>query len=250
MRDNITTYKIWAPDDALWTEWAKPVLFASMPSVYLGKIGVPKLSWISQLDYKTAIIIDLPGREGIQEGLALARLGYRPVPLYNGVRGPYSSSALVSVEEIVTALFQYAAELAELNVRPDAPPAFLLDYDRIDGFRKQPGRYDNRWCVFPQDMPSVAALMSKGIRSVIVRSCGRRTDLEHILYRYESQGLMIYFNDGNTQKHVTVSKPSGFKSLFYRFGVISGLTRNAAGGFGGQIPDLESSSGGRYYGIG
>ena len=28
MNDNYNTYRIWAPDNALWTQWAKPVLFA------------------------------------------------------------------------------------------------------------------------------------------------------------------------------------------------------------------------------
>lgn len=87
MRDNIETYKIWAPNGALWTEWAKPVLFANTPKGSF-ELQIPKLKWIAQTDYTTAIIVDLPGKEGVQEGLALARLGYRPVPLYNGVYGP------------------------------------------------------------------------------------------------------------------------------------------------------------------
>jgi hypothetical protein len=31
---------------------------------------------------------------------------------------------------------------------------------------------------------------------------------------------------------------------------MAGLTRNAAGGFGGFIPEPSQASGGRYYGIG
>ena len=42
---------------------------------------------------------------------------------------------------------------------------------------------------------------------------------------------------------MTVPKPSRFKSVFYRFKVIFGLTWNAAGGFGGQIPEQSSGSG-------
>lgn len=251
MRDNMAAYKIWAPDDVLWTEWAKPVLFASMPNESFEKVNIPKLDWISQIDYDTMIIVDLPGREGVQEGLALARLGFRPVPLYNGVNGPSSKSMIVPVRGIAAALSRGADELSALNIRPDAPPAFLLDSDRMSGTGKQPGKYDNRWCVFPQDMPSASYLKNKGIRSVIVRSNGRQDDLAHILYRYEEQGIAIYLNNGNTQNRVTVSKPSRFKSMFYRFRIILGLTRNAAGGFGGQIPyPAESGSGGRYYGIG
>jgi hypothetical protein len=31
---------------------------------------------------------------------------------------------------------------------------------------------------------------------------------------------------------------------------MAGLTRNAAGGFGGHIPEQSQASGGRYYGVG
>jgi len=251
MRDNITTYKIWAPNDVLWTEWVKPVLFANMPKERFEKIDIPTLSWITQADYTTAIIVDLPGKEGVLEGLALARLGYRPVLLYNGVYGSNTASMIVPVKEIANALCKGTDELATMNLRPDAPPAFLLDSNRMRGFGKQPGKYDNRWCVFPQDMPSASFLLDKGIRSIIVRTNERQNDLSHILYRYEAQGIAIYLNNGDTQKRVTVTKPSRFKSLFYRFSVILGLKRNAAGGFGGQIPDpVQGGSGGRYYGIG
>ena len=30
------------------------------------------------------LIVDLPGKMGVLEGLGLAKLGYRPLPLYNG----------------------------------------------------------------------------------------------------------------------------------------------------------------------
>ncbi|MCL1919988.1 MAG: hypothetical protein FWG50_02755 [Kiritimatiellaeota bacterium] len=252
MRGNIEAYKLWAPCGEQWTEWVKPVLFADMPQTVLGQSDVPELKWIAQPDRSAAVIVDLPGKEGVLEGMALARLGYRPIPLYNGVCGAWSGAggpAAVPVYGIVDALCGFAGELPRLRLRADAPPAFLLDANRMKGARWTPGDYDNRWSVFPQDMPSAAYLQDKGLSRVIVRSDKVRDDLAHILRRYETQGLAILMSDGTGQKRITVPKPSLFKGLRYRFGVITGLSRNAAGGFGAQIPDT-SDSGGRHYGFG
>jgi hypothetical protein len=262
MNSKLETYKLWAPCDAQWTEWVKPVLFANMVkrkvmqpigahwtdrvvSANTGKanaepVGIPELQWISLLNRSAAIIVDLPGKNGVLEGLALARIGYRPIPLYNGVNGP--RSAVRNVHEIEDVLYSFANELPTFNIKPDAPPAFLLDSNRMTGFAG-PGDYDNRWSVFPQDMPSASYLMDKGIRSVFVRTDKIRDDLNHILYRYQTQGITVYMNNGTDHKTITVSKPSRFKSLFYRVGVVLGLRRNSAGGFGGLVPEPSGSGG-------
>lgn len=252
MKDNLTVYKIWAPKDALWTEWAKPVLFASAPRNWNVYINIPQINWMSQMEKDTMIILDLPGREGVEEGLGLAGLGYRPVPLYNGVYGPNNSDMIVKVEDIVAAFYNGADILEDLRLESSAPPVFMLDSNRMSGKGKQPGKYDNRWCVFPQDMPSASFLREMRIRKVIVRGEVIQNDLAHILRRYQEQGIKIYLSDGKEpMKEVTVVKPSRFRSLFYRFEVISGLTRNGTGGFGGKVPEpTQSSSGSRYYGMG
>lgn len=250
MKDRIEAYKIWAPDNALWTQWAKPVLFSSVPSYKNKIIDIPRINWMTSADYNTMIIVDLPGKEGVEEGLALAQLGYRPVPIYNGVVGQNKGSMLIDVWDIVKALFQGADELTALNIRPDAPPAFLLDFNRMKVRDKRPGKFDNRWCIFAQDMPSAAFLLRRGIKRIIVRSDKIQDDLSHILCRYQEQGLKIYKCMGNNIKAETVSKPSRFKSFIYRFSVISGLTRNSAGGFGGKVPEPINTSGGRIYGGG
>ncbi|MCL1857269.1 MAG: hypothetical protein FWF84_06515 [Kiritimatiellaeota bacterium] len=242
MRGNIEAYKLWAPKDALWTEWVKPVLFANMPNeLFLGKPDIPALTWMSHPDRAAAVIVDLPGKDGALEGVALARIGYRPVPLYNGVCG-FNGAARVAVQtfDIVDVLCSFAGEVSRMNIRPDAPPAFLLDANRMREFNT-PGGYDNRWCVFPQDMPSAATLADKGIRSVIVRTDKLRDDLTHILRRYEAHGMTICLHDGAEQKRITVPKPSPFTRFSCRFLVMMGLRRNAAGGFGGIIPESGNS---------
>lgn len=252
MRSNLETYKIWAPDDALWTQWAKPVLFIHHPGhVNNYQLDIPEIKWIRSVERNTMIICDLPSKSGVLEALALARLGYRPVPLYNGVNGQ-TSSTIVKVNDIVWSLYKGADALSACSIRTDAPPVFMLDSNRMTGRGKQPGTFDNRWCVFPQDMPSATFLIEAGISKVIVRADSIQNDLSHILCRYENEGLSIYLCDGEEPRKIPVTQPSRFKSLSYRFKVIAGLTRSATGGFGGMIPEptQSSSSGVRYYGYG
>jgi len=252
----IYTYKIWAPDGALWTQWAKPVLFAN-PNPGYGVFNIPETTFpdeiLSAADAKdTAVIFDLPGKEGLEKGLALARAGgYRPVPLYNGVEGPNEEAMVVNVKEIVNVLFQSANILSGLNLINEAPPVFLLDSNRMKGRGKQRGKYDNRWCVFPQDMPSAAFLLDQGIKKVAVCSEGGKiqNDLSHILYRYQEQGVKIYLLNGQL-KETKISKPSKFGSLSYRFKTILGLRRNATGGFGALVPETTQYSGGASAGYG
>ncbi len=252
MRNNMEAYKVWAPDGVLWAQWAKPVLFMRPAAASLKLIQIPEAGWISSLESDTMLIADLPGASGVTESLALARMGYRPVPLYNGVDGR-TFSMIVKVGEIASALFDGADILATYDISPDAPPVFMLDSNRMSGMGRQPGTYDNRWCVFPQDMPSAALLRNAGIRRVIVCSAGIQNDLSHILLRYQKEGIEICLCTGPGEEIRTVSvvRPSRFKSLSYRFKVIMGLKRNAAGGFGGSIPEpTQSSSSGRFYGYG
>jgi hypothetical protein len=122
----------------------------------------------------------------------------------------------------------------------------------MSGSGKKPGTYDNRWCIFPQDMPSAAFLIKEGISRVIVRAESIQNDLSHILCRYQKEGIEIHFCSGEAIKKIPITEPLNFKSLSYRFKVILGLTRNATGGFGSKIPEAtqSSSSGVRYYGFG
>ncbi len=252
MADGISSYRIWAPDNAAWSEWAKPVLFASAaPTLLNSPPEPPEPEWAKSLGRGTAIIVDLPGQDGVLEGLALTKAGFRPVPLYNGVKGP-GSAMLVDVSGIIAALFGGAKTLYKTKLPINAPPAFLLDSNRLNGLGKQPGKFDNRWCIFPQDMPSAAYMTRNGISTVVVRSDKVRDDLSHILFRYQKQGIKVHLCTGSPSIYMTnVKRPSSFKSLMYRFMVIAGLTRNAAGGFGGMIPEpMESDSGSGYHGIG
>ena len=243
-------YAIWAPEESRWSAWAKPVLFTYAPRVSeaadaLPLLRVPDFGRLGD----TAVIVDMPGTYSVSVGLALAQNGYRPVPLYNGNCSP---GMIVDMQAIADSLFYGCEILRKAQLGPDAPPAFLLNADRMDhsDAANTPGRYDNRWSVVPQDMPSGEYLIDAGIRQVGVIADRIRDDLSHVLCRYQEAGLRLVQTpdvDG-TPARVTVAKPPFYKWIWYRLNVFAGLRRNAAGGFGGIVPDPNTS--GAYGGFG
>ena len=218
MRDNLEAYKEWAPEGARWTQWAKPVMFMSTAETVFAKLEIPEVDWLQGLESNTMIIVDLPGERGVVESLALARMGYRPVPLYNGVDGRVYSM-VVKVGEIRKLCSQ-----ALMNWLVMTSARMLLPYScwiPIEWPAETAGTYDNRWCVFPQDMPS-AFLLKAGIRRIIVRSEKFRT-----IWRYPAalpeEGIEIYLCPDRKSK-ISVVRPRDSKPS-YRFSVILGPTR-------------------------
>jgi hypothetical protein len=236
-------YALWAPDESPWSAWAKPVLFTA-----LGRVTPPPelllpaaLTWAPSAAARTVVVVDLPGADAVWAGLALARQGYRPVPLFNGCLAP---AMLVDVAPLAAALLAGCAVLSGLTLAREAPPAFLLDSRRRENAqRARPGEFDNRWAVVPQDMPSGNHLRSAGITAVLVRAARIQDDLTHILCRYQQAGVRLVqvADDIGEPQPLTVSEPSRFRSLWYRLGVFAGLRRNSAGGFGAVVPQPSSA---------
>jgi len=199
-------FSIWAPETSLWSPWAKPVLFAhleaalSQPATIQAEVDV---SWCPPPSEKAALVLDLPGAEGVLVALSLP--GYRPVPLYNAVPLPFGEPdldpltgravAAVNVLPIVGALRDGAETLSRMNLPPDAPPAFLLDANRSGGGRRmQPDEFDNRSVSFTTDFPSANFLASHGIKRVILIQRGRvdpQPDLLHSLRRWQDAGFLL-----------------------------------------------------------
>ena len=259
---NLGQYVIWAPDEAEWTAWAKPVLFASAHFRGGEELSIPDVSLKN--DRKTMVIVDLPGKQSVEEALAFASKGWRPVPLFNGVYG--DGQMIVDVTGLCRALGSGADVLKTLSIPLDAPPVFLLDSNRMIGSRS-PGTFDNRWCVFPQDMPSHSFISSKGIDKVVVRLSASktlfrssptpsvRTDLEKVLLNYQKNGIDLFTlsDDAQEPEKYTARKLPIAGGLSNRFAVTLGLRRNATGGFGASVPEPEArewGGGGGYYRLG
>ena len=251
--DTEACFTMWAPDGSPWSAWAKPVAFLppwdagfpSDPAAPTPPVTVPTAITFNTND---AVIVDLPGEEAVHMGVALARHGFRPVPLFNGTSGP---KATIDVRPITRALLAGARDVEQRQLSPEAPPAFLLDSRRNEPETSPaPGVYDNRWIVLPQDFPWGALLASRGIRfATVVRRGGVavRTDLAHVLRRWQAHGIRTRVIDLGSQTvtdYVDIPKPSFFSMLGYATIALLGLRRSNVGGFGSRIP--EQSSGGGY----
>ncbi|MBK8027370.1 MAG: hypothetical protein IPK19_39765 [Chloroflexi bacterium] len=247
-------FEIWAPPESIWSPWAKPVVFtvSTFASPEAPPLTPPDVSAWRDSVRDSALIVDLPGARSVSYGLALAQIGFRPVPLFNAVD---SSSSVVEVKSIRLALEAGAEPLQQARLSAEAPPAFLLDSNRLSG-SPQPGDFDNRWVVFPQDFPSGALLKARGIRRVtVLRATYLQRDLVWMLTVWKRAGLEIYDTElvegaevsgapvveSYTPAPVTSFRLMRSAFVFFLLATL-GLRRSAAGGFGSAVP-IPSRSG-------
>ena len=248
---NEECFAAWAPSSALWSPWAKPVLFAQFLQVLAppeGPVATALPSWVPEARAGAgghAIIVNLPGGDSVTIGLALARRGYRPVPLYNGNLG-HGTRTVVPTDNIARHLRVGAVQLGEIRLPDDAPPAFLLDALRLRGV-PAPGNFDNRWAALPQDFPSATFLQAHGIRDVLLLEQDDVVDqdLAHVLLRWQQAGIRLrqgHPGRDAAPRDLTVAPPSSFRRAWYRVIALLGLRRSNVGGFGAMVP--EPGSGG------
>ena len=246
-------YGIWAPDASVWSAWAKPVLFASVPGfdgthpLEIPPLDVPGLpiTW-----HHSVFILDLPRDESVRHALGFAARGLRPVPLFNGTDGP---NPVVATDVLVAAIGAGAAALQSMAIDEAARPVFMLDSTR----RETPtpslaGRYDNRWIVLPQDFPSAAFLQRHGVTSCTLIQRGPNDpapDLAHVLLRWQQGGVTIRsvaLDSGHVVDPLIVAEPPRFRRFWYAAVALLGLKRANVGGFGSTVPEHQARSG--FYG--
>lgn len=240
---NREVFEIWAHPASPWSNWAKPTLFATgmFPAATPLPL-LPDFAWDDNLGRTWAVIVDLPGGAAVLAGLAMAREGFRPIPLFNGCNSN-AMIAAINTSEMAAALYAGANERLLRDVPADAPPAFLIDSRRKSSpVALRPGVLDNRWIVFPQDFPSGAYLRRHGITDIMVvreTITSPDDDLLHVLRRWEEAGLRIHLQ-GLTRREPPqffhVPRPRYFRLFLYAVLARIGLRPNFAGGFGGVIP--------------
>ena len=238
-------YETWAPPASPWAAWAKPVLFAHVwMDASADAATSADVSAVPPADGTTAVVVDLPGAASVAVGIELARRGYRPVPLYNAVPGPAGATEAVDVRSIVTALSKTGAQVRQLGLPADAPPAFLLDAGRRAArVPLGPGVFDNRSVSLPTDFPSAGRLMAAGVRQIVFVQTGAvapQADLAHTLRRWQEAGLTVRrtaTGGGSTALvALSVARPGGFRSMWHTLRWVVGLRRSPLGGFGGTLP--------------
>jgi hypothetical protein len=203
------------------------------------------VDWAPAPEAKAILIIDLPGAEAVHLGLALARRGYRPVPLHNAFTG---LSELIDQRPILRALQAGAVYLTACALPADAPPAFLLDSRRQSLPRPlRPGMFDNRWKVFPSDMPSAPLLHRRGVsRAILVQRTQRKplSDIARVLYSWQEGQIALEIKDiTDTAPPCRLVVPPIPWYQRWWYGLLSrfGLDRSPRDGFGYFVQ--ESSHG-------
>lgn len=205
-------YKIWAPVGARWIDWVRPVPFIAInDNLKLNEFvnfTIPSIKYINEVDKNTAIFVDMPGYESVKEGIALAKLGYRPIPLYNGTNEQEGSISTTSNNAIENFLIVGSKELEKIKLENDAPPAFLLDSNRMIRFKMNVSVFDNSWDIYDQDIPSADYLLKNEISKIIIVGSKIKKDLKIILYKFQKKGIQILYTDGfETPKIVKIKKP-------------------------------------------
>lgn len=245
-------FEIWAPERWPWSAWVKPALFAG--SSTLEEPRPVTVAPVAVLDPaippagQTALVVDLPGERSVKLGVELVEHGYQAVPLYN-TQGSPGSRAVIDVDPIIEEIVRLTPLVMSATISAQAPPAFLLDSDRLgDPADLRPGVYDNRWVVFPQDLPSATLLRSRGITRVMLiheDSDPPGRDLDEVLARWSKGGLEIARApaSGTMPEPYRPSRWWTVRLLFLFVLAALQLRRNAAGGFGSRIPEAVSGSG-------
>lgn len=252
-------YALWAPADSIWSPWVLPVPFAQLSCTAVDKSPQVRhfhLNWLRQMESASvALVVDLPGEMAIRFGLAVLKVGFRPVPVIDGSPGtaagsglmtPGRSQSTVDMRGLLRALCEGAEELRSATLPPNAPPAFLVDANRMERTTADTETaYDNRWKAFPQDFPSGQFLRERGIRKVILVHSRYlkqpQEDLAHLLLRWQESGIAIenkfeWKEEG--PEAITVQRPSWYRAAWYRVVAALGLRRSDVGGFGGFLRSI------------
>lgn len=208
-------YKIWAPAGKKWVDWVRPVAFVEMEhfdkgygSFEVADNGGHGAEYIDDAWKDAAIIVDLPGRESVREGIALAKKGYRPIPIFNGTVEQKDARATTDNESASLALMQYAGELTKIELSEDARPAFLTDRNRLQRYRMDLGIFDNSWDVYHQDLPTAEYFLANDIHKIVIVGQTVARDLAKILYPFQKKGIEIFRTNGyEAPKKVVLHKP-------------------------------------------
>lgn len=208
---NKDIYKIWAPKGARWVDWVRPVPFIGIgkkAKIYeVGDFSIPNITYINQMQKDMAIIVDLDENNSIKEGLALAKLGYRPIPIYNGTSAQEGAMATVNNDAIQIGLIKGAAKLEKIKIDKNAPPVFLLDSNRMNQYKMNESVFDNSWDIYHQDLPTSEYFLKNGINKILIVGNVFQKDLKKILYKFQKENIKILFTTRQEEiKEVHISR--------------------------------------------
>lgn len=194
-------FKIYAPKNAKWTEWVRPVSFVAIDTYNRKPISnwiERKVMFMNQYEEDTAIFIDLPGKESVELGIGLAHLGYKPIPLFNGTDEQIGSQPTTDTYLIESCLINGSEKLKGISLPDNANPAFLLDSSRTNRYRAKESIFDNSWDLYKQDIPTPTYFKQNGITKIVIVGNSVQHDLKKIFLDFQNAGIEIYLSDGYT----------------------------------------------------
>ena len=205
-------YKVWAPAGKKWVDWVRPVPFVGLRErtrqYYFSDSQLPVMDLTYDAYKGAAIIVDLPGAQSVKAGIALAKAGYRPIPVFNGTIEQQGARATVDNQSVGTALKWGAGELDKIELSENALPAFLLDSNRLNRFKMKISLFDNSWDIYPQDIPSAEYFLDNGINKIIIIGEAFSKDLKKILYGYQKKKIEIFLTRGyEAPKKLHIRRP-------------------------------------------
>jgi len=207
---NREAYEVWTSGNSKWVNWVRPVPFVMYDCSsedHIISFDTADVSYVDELMKDTAIIVDRCGYSSINEGLTLAGLGWRPIPLFNGTNEQKGAMALVDIHCIECALLWGAEVIKTLLFEDDAPPAFLLDSNRLHRYKMSTSVFDNSWDLYNQDIPSPEYFLDNGIDKIIIVGEKIQKDLRIIFHSFQKKGIKFYFTDGyNEPEEVRIKK--------------------------------------------
>jgi hypothetical protein len=261
----VDVLRAWAPDDAQFGAWVKPVLFARLDETHLKAASrarrMPTVpSWIAsevvqvleeharttggpyrreRVFRDTAIVVDLPSADGLELSVALTAHGVRPIPLYNALPSEF---ALIDMDPIMRLLAGHAQTVAALPV--SAPPVFVLDARRMGRTKVvRAGRFDNRSVCRSADFPSAARFEEAGITRILLLCDELEDDLQAIALEWQDAGMHIWWKLPSLREPVEavrIRRPSLVRRTWNRV-LEAALPRRADGSYGKMI-EVSSSS--------
>lgn len=204
--------------------------------------GAPRPEW---LDDGTWTILDLPGRSSVIAAVWLVGSGpCQPVCTFDNWPHP---KGILHPQEVLAELLRWATTVADLRsgLRPESPPVWICDSDRLGRRKGVPGEFDNRYFLDDSILPGPALLRGAGIHKVVYVTHNARTvpveDLEGSLSDLLRSGMEVL--------HVELTNPDDEPRPLASLRTKkrpkqTGFRRSAAGGFGTTVPEPSSGGGG------
>ncbi len=218
---------LWLKAAGRWSQFLKPSLFVAPPSE-VKPVAPPDVAtpWLPT-GGDTAVIVELPPEESVAIGVALGKLGWCVVPLFNTTHG---ERELIPTWPMVRALYSATRSLPEA---PTGPPVFLSSSERAALRSANDGEYDNGWYLFASDFPSAELFKSRGItRILVVTHSDLARDLQDALAGYGELELQKVKPSFATAEPIQLHRGRVIRALA---GFGRALSRNSDGSFGRKI---------------